>query len=225
MRLAATAVLAALCCLALAGPAAAARPNVVVFETDDQTAGSLWAMPTVQRLLVDRGATFDNSFASYALCCPSRATFLTGQYAHNHGVFDNVLPWGGFPKLDHSNTLAVWLSGAGYRTILVGKYLNGYGSRDPKEGPPGWTDWHALVGVSTYRYFGFTMNDGGVTTRYPRTAAYYQTDVLAGKAVSMVASAAHDPRPFFMWNTFVAPHFSFSKLPEPDDPPVAITRT
>jgi N-acetylglucosamine-6-sulfatase len=225
MRLAATAALTLLCCLALAGPAAAARSNVVVFETDDQTANSLWAMPNVQRLLADRGATFDNSFASYALCCPSRATFLTGQYAHNHGVYDNVLPWGGFPKLDHTNTLAVWLRNAGYRTILVGKYLNGYGSRDPTEVPPGWTDWHALVGVSTYRYFGFTINDNGVDTRYPKSPAFYQTDVLARKAVSMVRSAAVDARPFFMWNTFVAPHFSFSKLPEPDDPPNSITRT
>src|ERR671933_364780 len=131
MRLALTAVLAVLCCLALAGTAAAARPNVIVVETDDQTASSLWAMPNVQRLLVDRGATFDNSFVSYSLCCPSRATFLTGQYAHNHGVFDNVLPYGGFAKLDNSNTLPVWLHDAGYRTIHVGKYLNGYGSRDP----------------------------------------------------------------------------------------------
>jgi N-acetylglucosamine-6-sulfatase len=225
MRLAVTATLAALCCLALAGPAAAARPNVVVFETDDQTASSLWAMPNVQRLIADRGATFENSFVSYALCCPSRATFLTGQYAHNHRVFDNVLPYGGFPKLDGSNTLPVWLQDAGYRTIHVGKYLNGYGSRDPTEVPPGWSDWHALVGVSTYRYFGFTINDNGVDTRYPRSPAYYQTDVLARKAVAMVRSAAHDVRPFFMWNAFVAPHFSFSKLHEPDDPPTGITRT
>src|ERR671933_67400 len=103
MRLALTAVLAALCCLALAGTAAAARPNVIVVETDDQTASSLWAMPNVQRLLVDRGATFDNSFVSYALCCPSRATFLTGQYAHNTGVFDNFPPLGGYYKLRSAN--------------------------------------------------------------------------------------------------------------------------
>jgi arylsulfatase A-like enzyme len=225
MRPAATAILAALCCLALAGTAAAARPNVVVFETDDQTAASLKAMPNVQRLMVDRGASFDNSFVSLALCCPSRATFLTGQYAHNHGVIDNVLPWGGYPKLDGSDTLAVWLRDAGYRTILVGKYLNGYGSRRPKEVPPGWTDWHGLVGESTYRYFDFTMNDNGVTRRYPRDLGLYQTDVLAQRAVSMVASAARDRRPFFMWNTFVAPHFTFAKVREPDDPPTSITRT
>jgi arylsulfatase A-like enzyme len=69
------------------------------------------------------------------------------------------------------------------------------------------------------------MNDNGVDTRYPRSPAYYQTDVLARKAVDMVRSAARDPRPFFMWNAFVAPHFSFSRIPEPDDPPTGITRT
>jgi arylsulfatase A-like enzyme len=193
--------------------------------TDDQTASSLWAMPNVQRLLVDRGATFDNSFVNYALCCPSRAAFLTGQYAHNHGVFDNALPYGGYAKLDHTNTLPVWLSGAGYRTIHVGKYLNGYGSKDPTTVPPGWTDWHALVGESVYQYFGFTINDNGVPRRYPRLPAYYQTDVLARKAVDMIRSAAGGERPFFMWTAFVAPHFSFTRLPEPDDPPVSITRT
>jgi N-acetylglucosamine-6-sulfatase len=225
MRLAATAVLAALGCLALAGPAAGAPPNVVVFMTDDQTASSVSAMPNVQRLIARQGATFDNSFASFPLCCPSRATFLTGQYAHNHGVFDNVLPRGGFAKLDHSNTLATWLSDAGYRTIHVGKYLNGYGYKRPRTVPPGWTDWHALVGASVYQYFGFTMNDNGRTTRYPRTPAFYQTDVLARKAVDMVRTASRGTRPFFMWNAFVAPHFSFTRRPEPDDPPNYITRT
>src|SRR5438874_9930456 len=96
-----------LCVVAAAAPPARAapRPNVVVIETDDQTANTLWAMPIVQRELADRGVTFDNSFVSYSLCCPSRATLLTGQYAHNHGVFDNVLPFGGFYKLDSTNTL------------------------------------------------------------------------------------------------------------------------
>ena len=225
MRLAATAVMAALCCLASAAPAAGARPNVVVFMTDDQTAESVRVMPHVRRLIANQGVTFDNSFASFPLCCPSRATFLTGQYAHNHGVFDNVLPWGGFAKLDHSNTLATWMSGAGYRTIHVGKYLNGYGNKRPRTVPPGWTDWHALVGASVYQYFGFTFNDNGRTTRYPRTPAFYQTDVLARKAVDMVRTASRGTRPFFMWNAYVAPHFSFTRRPEPDDPPTYITRT
>ena len=80
---------------------------------------------------------------SYPLCCPSRATYLTGQYAHNHGVIHNAGPFGGYARLDHTNTLPVWLQQAGYRTIHVGRYLNGYGTRtpasprSPRAGPTG----------------------------------------------------------------------------------------
>ena len=213
----ATVALAALACAA--PPASAARrPNVVVLETDDQTANTLWAMPNVARLLQDRGVTFDNSFVSFALCCPSRATFLTGQYAHNSGVFDNVAPLGGYYKLDSTNTLPVWLRAAGYRTIHIGKYLNRYGTKEPREVPPGWSDWHGLVDPTTYRYFGFTMNDNGRLTTYPPTPSNYSTDVIARKAVNLIGHAARGRKPFFMWTAFLAPHFSLARQPEPDDP-------
>ena len=74
----------------------AVRPNVVVLMTDDQTVESLRVMPNVKSLIADQGVTFDNSFVSYSLCCPSRSTFLTGQYAHNHGVWGNAAPSGGY---------------------------------------------------------------------------------------------------------------------------------
>ena len=130
--------------LAAAAPVAAqtppeARPNIVVIMTDDQTVESLRVMTNVKRLLRDRGTSFANSFTSYSLCCPSRATFLTGQYAHNHGVIEQRAAHGGYSKLDHTNTLPVWLQTAGYYTAHVGKYLNGYGTRNPLEVPPGWT--------------------------------------------------------------------------------------
>ena len=98
---------------------AAARPNIVVIETDDQTLESMRVMDNVNSLLGEQGATFQNSFVNYSLCCPSRATFLTGQYMHNHGVLSNVPPNGGFNRfqaLHGSNNLAVWLRGAGYYT-------------------------------------------------------------------------------------------------------------
>jgi N-acetylglucosamine-6-sulfatase len=76
--------------------AAQAGPNIVVIMTDDQTVESMRVMANVRRLLRDRGATFSQSFVTYALCCPSRATFLTGQYAHNHGVMGNAPPSGGY---------------------------------------------------------------------------------------------------------------------------------
>ena len=103
--------------------------------TDDQTVESLRVMPNVERLLVRRGTSFTNSFASFPLCCPSRATFLTGQYAHNHGVLSNTPPSGGYEALDGSNTLPVWLQRAGYVTGHVGRYLNGYGVRDDLRDP------------------------------------------------------------------------------------------
>ena len=198
---------AALC----AGSVAAAprpdkRPNVVVIMTDDQTVESLRVMKNVKRLLVARGATFENSFVSFALCCPSRATFLTGQYAHNHGVLSNKPPWGGYETLDGSNTLPVWLKQAGYETILVGKYLNGYGDLDPREIPPGWTEWQGAVNNSAYQFYGYTVNENGTLVKYGRDPASYQTDVYADKAVEIVRRRAAERKPFFLWLSFLAPH-------------------
>src|SRR5215210_3800877 len=105
------------------------RPNIVVLMTDDQTVESLRVMSNVNALLAARGTTFTNSFASFPLCCPSRTTFVTGQYGHNHTVMGNAAPAGGYDKLapTHANTLPAWLRQAGYHTVHVGKYLNGYG--------------------------------------------------------------------------------------------------
>ena len=116
----------------------AVRPNILVLMTDDQTVESMRVMPNVKTLIADQGVTFDNSFVSYSLCCPSRSTFLTGQYAHNHGVWGNAPPNGGYYQLDATNTLPVWLQRAGYQTIHLGKYLNQYGTQNPREIPPGW---------------------------------------------------------------------------------------
>ena len=146
------------------------RPNIVVIMTDDQTVESMRVMKNVKRLLVDQGTTFDNSFVSFSLCCPSRATFLTGQYAHNHGVLANKPPYGGYYALDSSNTLPVWLKRAGYETILVGKYLNGYGSTTTREIPPGWTEWHGAVDHSAYQFYGYTLNENGKLVKYGRDA-------------------------------------------------------
>jgi N-acetylglucosamine-6-sulfatase len=92
------------------------RPNVVVIVTDDQTVGDMSVMPRTRRLLGTRGVTFTNSFVSYPLCCPSRATYLTGQYAHNHGVWGNRPPLGGYGRLREAHVLPVWLERAGYVT-------------------------------------------------------------------------------------------------------------
>jgi N-acetylglucosamine-6-sulfatase len=191
------------------------RPNVVVIMTDDQTVESLRVMGNVRTLLGGEGTTFANNFASFPLCCPSRSTFLTGQYAHNHTVMGNAPPSGGFVKLDHSNTLPVWLQRAGYRTVHIGKYLNGYGQRSATEIPPGWTEWYGSVDPSTYQYYSYTLNENGRTVRYGADQASYQADVYTRKAVDAVRRLA-PAGPFFLNVAYLGPHSGGPR--EPDDP-------
>jgi N-acetylglucosamine-6-sulfatase len=208
--------LTAFVALALAPAAAEAKPNIVVLMTDDQTLASMSVMPQTTQLLGDRGTTFTRSFVGYSLCCPSRATLFTGQYAHNHGVLSNQL---GYTRLDKSNWLPLWLQGAGYRTMHVGKFLNGYG-RDapPTEVPPGWNDWHATVDPSTYAFYGYTVNENGVLRTYgaAREPEFYSTDFFARRADELIAAAAPSRQPFFLSVAFVAPHSGGPA--EPDDP-------
>ena len=198
---------------------AAVRPNVLVLMTDDQTVESMRVMPNVKTLIADRGVTFDNSFVSYSLCCPSRSTFLTGQYAHNHGVWGNTAPNGGYYKLDSTNTLPVWLQRAGYQTIHLGKYLNQYGTRNAREIPPGWGQWYGTPDPSTYRYLNYQINENGTLVQFPNTPANYKTDVESRLAVDLISRQAADPRPFFMWVAFLAPH---SGNPRDADDPTGI---
>jgi arylsulfatase A-like enzyme len=197
---------------------AAPRPNIIVIETDDQTLAEMSVLPKTRRLIGDEGVTFQNNFDSFSLCCPSRATLLTGQYSHNNGVRDNKLPNGGYYKLDSTNTLAVWLQRGGYYTAHVGKYLNGYGTRNPQEIPPGWSDWHGSVDPTTYRYYNYTLDENGVLNTYCKTRApsCYQTDVYAAKATEIIRRQVPRAQPLFMWVAFLADHAGAPA--DPDDP-------
>jgi N-acetylglucosamine-6-sulfatase len=150
---------------AQARPAAAAhdgRPNILVVMTDDQAQADVAHMPNVRRLLARQGTTFADAVDSFPLCCPSRATFITGQYAHNHGVAGNFHPFGWYGMKHRANTLPAWLQQAGYRTALIGKWLNGYGARDAHgEVPAGFDIWRGLLDVSAYDYYNFVMNRNG----------------------------------------------------------------
>jgi N-acetylglucosamine-6-sulfatase len=194
-------------------PAAADPPNVVLIVTDDQTVRDLAAMPQVRRRLARSGVTFTEAFSPYPLCCPARATLLTGQYAHNHHVLGNQLPHGGFQRLDDSQTLPVWLQRAGYATVMLGKYLNGFPAAGG-EGyiPPGWTDWRVPVS-GIYNFRNFTMNVNGQMTQYRNR---YQTDVWQEHLDDIVDTYAGGDRPFFLWAGFLAPHNGGPA--EPDDP-------
>jgi N-acetylglucosamine-6-sulfatase len=194
------------------------RPNIVVLETDDQTLAEMEVLPNVRRLIGEQGVTFDNNFDSFSLCCPSRATFLTGQYSHNNGVRGNSPPQGGYQALDKSNTLAVWLQSAEDYTVHLGKFLNGYGRQNPTEIPPGWSEWHGAVDPTTYRYYNYTLNEGGTLHTFCATPqpSCYQTDVYRDKANEIIRRRAPEG-PFFLWVAFLGDHSGSPR--EPDDPP------
>jgi arylsulfatase A-like enzyme len=202
-----------------AAPERQSRPNVLVLMTDDQTLESLRVMPNVQQLLAGRGTTFTRSFVSFSLCCPSRATLLTGQYAHNHGVLGNQPPVGGYTKLDTSEYLPVWLQRAGYRTIHLGKFLNGYGRDTPlNHVPPGWSEWYGSLDPSTYRFWGYALNENGKLATYGlgREPAFYSTDYYSQRAVELIGRSAPSSQPFYLEVAFLAPHTGAPR--EPDDP-------
>jgi N-acetylglucosamine-6-sulfatase len=196
----------------------AGKPNIVVLMTDDQTVESLRVMANVNALLVKQGTTFVNSFASFPLCCPSRTTFLTGQYGHNHTVMGNAPPSGGYDKLapTHANTLPAWLQQAGYHTVHVGKYLNGYGRARPTEVPAGWNEWYGSTDPQTYRFYNYRLNENGKLVTYGTGAANYQTDVYNRKSVDLIRRLAPGPKPFFLSVAFLAPHSGGPR--DSDDP-------
>ncbi len=194
---------------AAAGPAV--RPNVIVVMTDDQAPGLMKALPSVRRLIGRRGATFENAIASYPLCCPSRASFLTGQYAHNHGTLGNgPRSGGGYPALiDPERNLAAWFQASGYETAFAGKWLNGL--RTPRAAPPGWTRWHGLVGAggeSLSSFYDFDVFEAdGSPRHYGSAPRDYQTDVLTRDyALPLISEQATTPGSFFLWLAYHPPH-------------------
>jgi arylsulfatase A-like enzyme len=199
------------------------RPNIIVIMTDDQDATSISYMEKLKNLLQKRGVTFKNSFVEFPVCCPSRASFLTGQVAHNHTILGNLPETGGgyakFKQTEY-NSLPVWLQGAGYKTALIGKYLNGYGKEvDPKHVPPGWDYWRGLVDNSTYQYYGYTINKNGTLVTYGTSTSDYQTDVLTNEAISFIESQRNSDQPLFMWITPMAPHAAVKSFSESNPEP------
>jgi arylsulfatase A-like enzyme len=201
-----------------------------VRASDTETLLNAGYMPNLQQFIVNQGIAFDNSFVTTSLCGPSRATFLTGQYSHNHGVTCNQFPdqSHAVELLNHNSTLPVWLRAAGYRTAHVGKYLNGYGAgtkftigpKNPRWIPPGWDDWFGLVDFSTYVMYGFTVNENRELMTYEGTPENYQTDVLARLTVRAIERAeAADNSPLFLSITPLAAHYEHS----PDAPKLSCT--
>jgi len=236
------------------------KPNFVVIQTDDQTLDQLYAtytpaggapivaMPNTLASIGEKGIAFNRYYVSYPLCCPSRVSLLTGRYAHNHNVRGNVPPNGGATGFSfrqaNSHNVATWLQGAGYRTIHIGKFLNGYGDEpfdDGKTVPPGWNAWHSVLKADTHHYFyGYTLNNNGLlegpfgdsgswdTREYGVRDDFgcpfaplngqpclYETDVLT-RIASEEMQGTPPGQPFYLQLDYTAPHGDFRRPAGPE---------
>jgi arylsulfatase A-like enzyme len=162
-------------------------------------------------LLASQGASLDTYLVGVSLCCPSRASTLRGQYAHSTGVLVNEGPQGGFGAMQANGleqaTIATALQGSGYRTALVGKYLNGYPlAGSEKYIPPGWDVWYSPAGGWPYSEYDYTINDNGTLVPHGHAPRDYGTDVLIDKAIGFLRQAAPADQPFFLYLALYAPH-------------------
>src|SRR5919107_947906 len=199
----------------------AAKPNFVFILADDMRYDDLAYMPKTKDLLGKQGMTFSKAFVSKPLCCPSRASILTGMYVHNHKVWFNgnsgsEAGWPAFKAKGYEqDNLATRLSTAGYRTGLFGKYFPSYdGSSKPQQG---WDDWFGWYGDNNANYYNWSVNDNGTHRRYGNTASDYSTEVISREAQSFIDTSV-DPnvgqgKPFFAWVGVSAPHYPPTAAP------------
>ncbi|MBI5945058.1 MAG: sulfatase [Chloroflexi bacterium] len=189
------------------------RPNILFILVDDLDAklGSAAYMKNLQDLMVARGTSLDDFLITNSLCCPSRTSILRGQYTHSHQVYHNESPDGGFSKFNavgnDESTLGVWLQSAGYRTALIGKYLNGYPFPDDRAYfPPGWSEWYSPARKNAYDGYDYVLNENGTLVEYSPDEENYFTDVASRKAVDFIQRASVDKTPFFLYLAPFAPH-------------------
>ncbi|MBE1557745.1 sulfatase [Nonomuraea africana] len=191
-----------------ASAAAPTRPNILFFLVDDLDYGVLDNFPGITGQLVRQGASFDQMIVTNSWCCPSRASILRSQYVHSHSVLTNTAPEGGFDRFHTAglerSTIGTWMKGAGYRTAMMGKYLNHYpGESAPATYvPPGWDEWYVPT-RRLYEEYDYTLNENGELVEYGWEEDDYLTDVLTGKAADFVTSG---DAPFFLYLAPVAPH-------------------
>lgn len=210
-------------------PADGARPNIVTIVADDMRTDDLRWMPNVRELVADQGLDFANSFSSNPICAPARSSLLTGQYSHNTGVLSVVRPTD-YRAFDDRATVGTALNRAGYNTLFLGKYLNGYGNGPSRVThknsfryvPPGWTDWYGSVQRprdseftgGTYQYYHLLLNHNGrIEDRFKGT---YQTVAEGRIARRLVTTYHRSAKPFFLYFAPIAPHVGGPL--EDDDP-------
>ncbi|WP_375488716.1 sulfatase [uncultured Jatrophihabitans sp.] len=180
-------------------------PNIVFVLTDDLSMNLVAHMPHVLGL-EHAGTTMSDFHVVDSLCCPSRSATFTGEFPHDDGVFRNTGSDGGYSGFnahgDRERSFSIALQRAGYRTALMGKYLNGY---DPADGvPPGWDEWD--VAGNGYAQYNYTLNEDGRQQHFGSKPQDYLTDVLSGKAAGFIRSSAARREPFMLEVATFAPH-------------------
>src|SRR5215212_8517512 len=184
------------------------QPNIIFVLTDDLNYASIEQMPEISSLMSEEGLTFEQAFVSHPVCCPSRATILTGLYSHNHNVISNNYPSGGFQKFvdegHEENSIAVGLQQTGYQTAFFGKYLNQYPAGDPTHIPPGWDEWYGKL--NGQRLYDYDVNENGEVVSYGSETEDFFTDVLSRQATDFVRRTAPEDQPFFAYVAPTAPH-------------------
>ena len=188
--------------------------NVIFILTDDQRFDEMGFMnPVIDTPNIDRlareGVHFKNAFVTTALCSPSRATILTGQYMHNHGVVDNNAP----PN-PNSVFFPQYLQVAGYDTAFVGKWHMGEAasaSRSLDDPQPGFDHWVSFAGQGHYyptRLRNGLMNQLNINGEHVPQKGYI-TDELTDYAVDYLSQRTSE-NPFFLYLSHKAVHANFS---------------
>ncbi|MCK6540684.1 MAG: sulfatase [Anaerolineales bacterium] len=200
-------------CSALGASSGRGKPNVILILTDDMDFSLAPQMEHTQELIARQGVTFTNYFVTSPLCCPSRSSMIRGQYPHNTNILENTPGFRNFFRNGmEEETIAVWLSRAGYETALMGKYMNGYPiTAGNNYVPPGWSDWHAFFHHGPENdeggyYFNYTMNENGELVEYGYSPEEYSTDVLRQRSVSFIEKNLEARSPFFLLISTTAPH-------------------
>jgi arylsulfatase A-like enzyme len=195
------------------------RPNIVFVLTDDLSRNLVRYMPEVQKMEKD-GTSLQNYFVTNSLCCPSRATTFTGKLPHNTHIFSNAGDDGGFAAFhsrgEEKQTFATSLQSAGYRTALMGKYLNRYNPRAKLGGrkpfvPPGWSQW-AVTG-NGYPEYNYWLNVNGRPEWHPHRPQDYLTDQIANRGLGFINDSVRLNKPFMLELATFAPHLPATAAP------------
>lgn len=197
------------------------KPNLLMITMDDAAMKDMQFMPHLQEVIAGEGVTIDQGLAPTPICVPARATLLTGQYSRNHGAVTISGEGGGYKAFDDEDTMPVSLQKAGYDTMMVGKYLNGYTKDEVHHQPPGWTVWRPTVDFATYNFEHPQLLVDGQIKDYDT----YSTTLLSDQSNQLIADhaeGADKDKPWYMWVNYVAPHHG---SPHESDDPDGISTT